>query len=140
MAADSINCTTTTHQLDETLVRQSIDFLLHDTGDKILKSEESLLHMENLETAADNGGFSAVHFSLLCQIVVKKAMPARLLQRFLALLVPAEPVPGQAFEPILLEYCIAPAAPCLCSPGRTTIGFVNKKSPEKLRGVLLRFL
>ncbi len=95
MAANSIN-STTTHQLDETLIRQSIDFLLHDTGDKILKSEESLLHMENLETAADNGGFSAVNFSLLCQIVVKKAMPARLLQRLLALLVPAEPVPGQA--------------------------------------------
>ena len=92
MAASKV----TTHEIGETVLSESIDFLLHDTGDQILKSEESLAHLENLETVADNGGVSAANFSLLCQIVTRKRMPARLLQRLLSTLVPAEPVPGEA--------------------------------------------
>ena len=82
---------------DERLINEAIDFLLHDTGDKVVKSDESLMHLGNLEAAADNGGVSAAQFSQLVRIAVGKLMPARISQRFLATLVPSEPVQGECW-------------------------------------------
>ena len=89
---------TASYPLDEAVIRDSIDFLLHDTGDKIIKSEENLTHLANLETAADNGGLSAAHFSRLVRIAVSKQIPSQLSRRFLSTLVPSQPVKGGIFS------------------------------------------
>jgi hypothetical protein len=95
---EAANTSTTTGQRpNEAVIRDSIDFLLHDTGDKVIKSDECLAHLANLELAADHGGVTAAQFSLMVRIVGEKQMPARILQRFLFSLVPSEPVPGDAF-------------------------------------------
>lgn len=89
--------------INEQVISAAVDFLLHDTGDRIVKSEESLTHLENLETAADSGGFSAANFSLLCRIAATKRMPPRLSHRFFSLLVPSEPVPGEDIRDLALS-------------------------------------
>lgn len=74
---------------------QSIDFFLHDTGDKILASGDVKTHLNQLASRADNGGFTAAEFDQLCGVLLKKQMPATICRSFISTLVPNQPVSGR---------------------------------------------
>ena len=72
---------------------QSVNFFLTGSG-KIVKNEEVLLHLEYLETRADNGGFSSLEFGQLSRVLMERPMPAQISRRFVNCLVPHHPVQG----------------------------------------------
>ena len=72
----------------------SIDYFLRDTGDKILKTDEVLEHLQVLEDRAENGGFTSTEFSDLCRVIINKPFPAQLGRRFIFCLVPSQAVRG----------------------------------------------
>ena len=92
MAGASMNNSSSVEQLDQSQVNDSIDYLANHTGDKIVKTEETRLHLENVECQSDNGGFSQDHLDLLVGSLIDKKWPPALARRMLGSLVPSAAV------------------------------------------------
>jgi len=80
--------------LDQEQISESLQYIACcDTG--INKSEETLLHISNIELVADNGGWSEPHLGLLIQQITTVPCPAQLTRRILSSLVPSETIPAK---------------------------------------------
>jgi len=82
---------TTSLLLDQEQVTESLQYIAScNTG--ITKTEETLLHIANIELVADNGGWSEPHLGLLIQQITTVPCPAQLTRRILSSLVPSETI------------------------------------------------
>lgn len=80
----------------------AIQFFLQYEGDKIVKSNETVTHLQSIEKRADNGGFDQIEFSDLCQVVLAKQMPAMICRKFVSCLVPSISVLGKDLADLAL--------------------------------------
>jgi len=88
--------------IDEDQVEESIDFFTNHTGDKITKNDEVNLHLQNIETQSDNGGFSSSQLDRLVDVAVGKDWPAILARKLLSCLIPSSSFSGPTLSSLAI--------------------------------------
>ena len=82
-------------------ITQSFEFLA-SCEKKLVKNEETLCHLANIEVVADNGGLSVDQFGLVVEQLSALSCSALLTRRLIHLLVPATTIPASTLVDLAL--------------------------------------
>jgi len=89
------------NNVDIEQITESFNYLASCQG-KLVKNEETLCHVANIEVVADNGGLSVDQFGLIVEQLSALSSPAVLTRKLINLLVPAYSLPANILLDLVL--------------------------------------
>jgi len=88
-------------QIDENQFDESFEFLANSEG-KIVKNEETICHINNIECLADNGGLSVQRIKIVVNTIIKIPCDSMIIMRLLNALAPASTIPSSVLVDLAL--------------------------------------